>query len=255
MQKIDILVFIIGLVFGSFLNVCITRVPAKKSIIWGRSHCPNCGQQIRWYDNIPLLSFILLRGRCRHCHKKISLYYPVIELATAILTLALFKKYGLTFSFLYYVIFAYFLIVLGVIDLKTKLLLNRILLPMLIAGLLINFVGKIVPFKEAALGSVLGGAVMWLVAVLGSKVFNKEALGMGDVKLAFVAGYFLGWKHILVALYLGFIFAFVVILLLWLFQRKEIPRMIPLGPFLAAGFIAYVFFGQKLIHWYLGLFS
>lgn len=255
MKVLDVLIFLVGLVVGSFLNVCIVRIPEGKNIFWGRSKCPHCGHVIPWYDNIPLLSFILLRGRCRYCKQKISVLYPVVELITAIVTLALFKKYGVSYSFLYYVVFAYFLIVLGIIDFKTKLLLNRILLPMLIAGLMINVIGQIVPFKDALIGAVLGGAAMWLIAVLGTKIFNKEALGMGDVKLAFVAGFFLGWKHILIALYLGFIFAFVTIIVLWLIYRKDIPKLIPMGPFLAIGFLIYLFYGQELIQWYLRLIS
>lgn len=255
MEMLAILFFLIGLVFGSFLNVCIARIPEKKNIFWSRSKCPHCGHVIPWHDNIPLLSFLLLKGRCRYCQQKISLMYPVVELLTGLITLALFKKYGLSYSFLFFVIFAYFLIVLGIIDFKTKLLLNRILLPMLIAGFLTNLIGQIVPFKDAILGAVFGGATMWLVAILGSRIFNKEALGMGDVKLAFVAGFFLGWKHILIALYLGFIFAFLTIIVLWLIYRKNIPKLIPLGPFLAMGFLFYLFYGKELIHWYLGLIS
>jgi len=249
------LIFITGLAIGSFLNVCIVRIPNKESVLWGRSKCPYCGHAIAWYDNIPLLSFIFLRGKCRYCGQKISFQYPLIELFTALITLALFQKFGLSLTFLFYAIFSYFLIVLGMIDLKTHLLLNRLLLPLLIIGIILNLFAKVLPLKDAAIGAFIGGVSMWLVAIIGSRIFQKEALGMGDVKLSFVAGFYLGWKHILLALYFGFIMAFIFIAIIWIFKRKNFPRLIPMGPFFTLGFIVYLFYGQKIVQWYIEFIS
>ncbi|WP_457565497.1 prepilin peptidase [Caldithrix abyssi] len=255
MKTIDILVILFGLATGSFLNVCAARLPLKRSVLWGRSQCPVCGHQISWYDNIPLLSFVLLKGKCRYCKAKISLQYPLIEAFSALVTYALYLKFGLSITAVFYGIFIYFLIVIGLIDFKTKLILNRLLIPLFTAGVLINFFGEIIPFKDALSGAFLGGGIMWMAAILGAKIFKKEAMGMGDVKLAFVAGFFLGWQHILLALYLGFVIALLFILAIWLFKKKEAPSLIPMGPFLALGFIVYLFYGKLLIQWYLSWLS
>ncbi len=255
MEWLNIVVVLVGLTIGSFLNVCAVRIPKRRSIVFGRSQCPACGHTIPWYDNIPLLSYVLLKGRCRYCQTRISLQYPLVEIFTALVTYGMVHKFGLSATTLFYLVFVYFLIVIGLIDLKTRLILNRLLIALLVTGVVLNLFFQVLPFSDALLGALLAGGVMFLVAMLGAKIFKKEALGMGDVKLAFVAGFFLGWQHILIALYLGFFVALVAIGLFWLLQKKQAPRIIPLGPFLALGIILYLFYGQWLVHWYLGLFS
>ncbi len=251
----DLLVLVGGLVIGSFLNVCIYRLPLNKNVLWGRSQCPHCGHYIPWYLNIPVLSFVVLRGRCKFCKAKISFQYPIVEILSAVVTYALYRKFGFTAHFIFYLIFVYTLIVIGVIDLKSKLILNKLLIFLIIFAIIFNGFFKVVEFKPSAIGALLGGGVLWLVAWLGEKIFQKEALGMGDVKLAFVSGFFLGYKQILLALYLGFVLALIGIFVFWLFRRKNVPQLIPMGPFFALGFLIYLLYGQQLIYWYLTLFS
>ncbi|NOX88111.1 MAG: prepilin peptidase [Calditrichaeota bacterium] len=248
-------VILIGLAFGSFLNVCAYRIPRKKTLLFSRSQCPNCGHTIPFYYNIPVLSFILLKGKCRYCGEKISFQYPIVELFTAFITWALFVNFGLTAQTLFYAVFVYSLIVIAVIDIKTHLILNKVLIVVLVLGLLINFFGRVIPFIDALLGAVIGGGVMFLVAILGNRIFKQEAMGMGDVKLALVSGFFLGWKLILWSLYIGFVIALLSIGVIWIIKKKSVPRHIPMGPFFASGFILNLFYGQQLFEWYLGLFS
>ena len=255
MDSIGILTFIVGLIFGSFLNVCGYRIPRKENIFWGRSHCPNCGHIIPFYYNIPLISFIILKGKCHYCGAKISWRYPLIELLTGLLTWALYLKFGLTYNFLFYLVFVYFLIVIALIDWQTKLILNKILIVLLVTGIVINFFGHIISFKDAGIGAFVGGGAMFLVAYLGNRIFKKEAMGMGDVKLAFVSGFFLGWQFILWALYLGCLIALFGIGLIWLIRRNRLPRHIPMGPFFAAGFVLNLFYGQQLLEFYFKLFN
>ncbi len=252
---LNITAFVIGMIFGSFLNVVAYRLPLGKSIVIGRSKCPHCQHIIPFHDNIPVISFIFLRGKCRYCGQHISLQYPLVELITGVLTWALFLRFGLTLQFLFYLIFVYFLIVIALIDLKTQLILNKLLLPLLILGIVINYFGEILPFDQAGLGALVGGAAMYFVAWLGNKIFKKEAMGMGDVKLAFVSGFFFGWQIILWALYLGFIVAILAIGIMWVVRRNRLPKQIPMGPFFAAGFILNLFYGSKLLEFYLNIFN
>lgn len=255
MDVYGVTAFVLGLVFGSFLNVSAYRIPLKKSIVFGRSQCPHCGHVIPFYYNIPIISFIILKGRCHFCGARISFQYPLVELLTGILTWALFRRYGLSYHFLFYLIFVYFLIVIAVIDLKTHLILNKVLIALFLLGLIVNFLGHILPFKDAFIGALVGSVTMYLVAYAGKKFFKKEAMGMGDVKLAFVSGFFLGWQFILWALYLGFLLALLSIGFVWLLKRKDIPKEIPMGPFFALGFVLNLFYGQQLLEFYLKLFS
>ncbi len=253
--ELDIVVFVMGMVLGSFLNVVAYRLPLGESIVMGRSKCPHCHHTIPFYDNIPVLSFLLLKGKCRYCGHSISVQYPLVELVTGILTWALFVRFGLTYQFLFYLVFVYFLIVIALIDLKTHLILNKLLLPLLVLGIVINYFGQILPFDQAGLGALVGGAAMYFVAWMGNKIFKKEAMGMGDVKLALVSGFFLGWQIILWALYLGFLVALVAIGILWVIRRNRLPRQLPMGPFFATGFVLNLFYGPQLLEFYLNLFN
>ena len=250
-----VLVFIAGLLVGSFLNVCGYRIPLGKSVVWGRSFCPHCHHTLPFYYNIPLLSFVVLKGKCHYCGAKISWQYPIVELLTGILTWALFQKFGLSYAFLFYVTFVYFLIVIAIIDWHTQLILNKLLIALLLTGIVINGIGHIIPFKQAFIGALVGGGSMFLIAYLGNRMFKKEAMGMGDVKLAFVSGFYFGWQFILWALYLGFIIALLGIGLMWLVRRNRLPRQVPMGPFFALGFVVTLFYGPQLLDFYFKIFN
>ncbi len=254
-MKLNGLIFILGLLFGSFLNVCAYRLPHKRSVVRGRSQCPHCNHVIPFYYNIPLLSFLILKGRCHYCGAKISWQYPFVELLTGLLTWALFLKFGFSYSFIFYLIFVYFLIVIALIDWQTRLIPNKLLLILLILGVVLNGLARVIPFDDALIGALVGGGSMYLVAVLGNRIFKKEAMGMGDVKLAFVSGFYLGWHFILWALYLGFLIALLGIGILWLFRRGRLPEQIPMGPFFALGFVLNLFYGAELLSFYFKIFG
>jgi leader peptidase (prepilin peptidase)/N-methyltransferase len=247
-------VALFGLVVGSFLNVCIVRIPAGTSIVRPGSHCPNCQHPLRWYHNIPLLSFLLLKGKCAFCQANISWRYPMIELSASAIAVVTFHHFGQSAQFVFYLGFIWTLLVIALIDWSTGLIHNKILISLFVFGLMVNLVAPVRGWEDALTGTALGGGSVYIFAVLGRRLFHRESMGMGDVKLAAVAGLFLGVKLILIALYAGFVFAFIYILILRAFRRKQVPEQIHMGPFLAIGLVVFLFWGDRLIHLYLNLF-
>lgn len=244
-------VFLAGIIAGSFLNVCIFRMPEKISVVSPGSFCPKCNTPILWWNNIPLLGFILLRGKCRSCHAPISYQYPLVELLAGLLTVLTFSHFGFSIKFLAYTNFIYFLIVIAFIDARTQLIYNKVLIFFLGSGILLQVISPFIPWQDALLGMVTGGAAMFLIALLGQLLFKKESLGMGDVKLALVAGFFVGWKSILIALYIGFVLAFLSMIFINRINKNKISGSIPLAPFLAGGLIVFLFWGTQItrIYW------
>ena len=250
-----ILIILIGLALGSFLNVCIYRVPLKKSILFPSSFCPKCGMKIRPYDNIPLLSFILLKGKCRNCKAKISLQYPLVEFITPVLLILAYWRFGLTWGFVARSILTLFLVATFFIDLRLRIIPDVLTLPGIILGFLLSFVVKSPTFLNSLLGILVGGGTFYLAAVLGEWIFKKESMGGGDIKLAMMLGAFLGWQKILLVLLLS---AFLGSLIggIALFFSKDVKetRTIPFGPFLALGAVIAMFLGDALISAYLKTF-
>jgi leader peptidase (prepilin peptidase)/N-methyltransferase len=193
--------FIFGAVVGSFLNVCIFRMPAKTSIVKPLSQCPHCHHPVRFYDNIPLISYIVLRGKCRDCGGKISWRYPVVEFITAILSLLLFLRFGLTFNFLIFFVFTAVLIVITFIDLDHQIIPDVLTLP----GIPIFFLAAIflvknpwkVPWQEALIGLLIGGGMLFTIAYIYQLITKREGMGGGDIKLLAMIGGFLGWKSLI----------------------------------------------------------
>ena len=247
-----LLSFIFGLLMGSFLNVCIHRIPKGESVIWPPSRCPKCGERIKPYDNIPILSYIILRGRCRNCGEKISLKYPIVELITGILTLGVFCKFGLSFDSIYYTLLVYYLIVVSFIDLETMEVPVRLSYFALLSGILLSPFSSTQTFKEAVFGASFGAGIILFIIETYYVFTGKEGMGYGDANITAVVGAFLGWKMVLVTLFLAsFVGALVGIALISLRKKsKELP--IPFGPFLSIGALISLFFGQELINWYLG---
>jgi len=243
-----------GLVIGSFLNVCIYRLPEKKSLLFPGSHCPQCTKPIPFYHNIPVLSFIILKGRCSNCSAKISWQYPFVEVISALVTLGAFSIFGLTGELFFNLIFIYSLIVIAVIDLQHQLIYNRILIVVLSIGVVMNLFFQVIPWKSSFFGMALSGGTLWLFAELGRFAFRKESLGMGDVKLGAVAGFFLGTKIILPALYAGFVLALIIIAGINLWKKQSNMHYIPMGPFLGASLIIFTLWGEKIIEFYLAMF-
>jgi leader peptidase (prepilin peptidase)/N-methyltransferase len=247
-----IFVLLLGLIIGSFSNVCIYRIPRNESLIRPGSHCPKCNQPIKFYDNIPLVSFIILKGKCRYCKEKISWQYPLVEFLTAVLYLLLFLRYGLQLVTFVYMFFCSALIIITFIDLKENIIPDVLSLPLLLLGFLMSFFLKNLSPINSLLGILAGGGVLLLVAILGSFLFKKEAMGGGDIKLAAMVGAFLGWRLTLLSLFLSF-FTGAIIGIVILIKNKGESDPIPFGPFIALGTIIALFFGNSIINWYLSL--
>ncbi len=260
------IVFLFGLAVGSFANVIIYRLPQGKSIVLPRSYCPSCRKPIAPWDNIPLLSFILLRGRCRRCGAAISARYPLVELLMGLLFVAAYLLLAsrgervILFPFFWY--FTFTLVVLALIDLEHFILPDVLTYSLLGGGLLLAVLspGRFGPpgigpsLLWSLIGAAVGGGSLWLIGILGKAVFRKEAMGLGDVKLMAAVGAWQGWGMALFAIFLGALVAAVVGIGLILGRKAEWGSKIPFGPYLAIGSLLALFFGQTLISWYLGFY-
>jgi len=247
-----LLSFVIGLFIGSFLNVCIYRIPEGKSVIWPPSHCPYCGERIKPYDNIPVISYFLLKGKCRSCGERISYRYPAVELLTGVLTAATVCKFGVSLSSLYYLLLVYYLIVISFIDLKTMEVPVRFSYGALLSGLLLSFFVPQHSFKEAVFGASFGAGVILFIIETYYVFTGKEGMGYGDANIMAVVGAFLGWKKVLLTLFLASLVGAATGVTLILLKKGEREKPIPFGPFIAAGALLSLYFGDRLINWYLG---
>jgi leader peptidase (prepilin peptidase)/N-methyltransferase len=240
------IIFILGLILGSFFNVVIHRLPREESIVRPRSRCPRCGTPIHFYDNVPLLSYALLKGRCRSCGAPISIQYPLIELGTAIALVAVAIRYGFSEQTLIFGVLILFLIPIAVIDFHTRLILNKLTLPGLIAGTVLICLLAPERWKEIPFGALGGGLILLFFALIGKWVFKKESIGMGDVKLVMMVGAFLGFPEVWIAFYFGAAIAMVYILSGLIFKRIRFGDMIPFGPFIALGTVVFVLWGDSI---------
>jgi len=247
-----ILIFILGLTVGSFSNVCIYRIPRNQSIIFPASRCPKCNSNISPKDNIPLLSYILLKGRCRNCKNKISIQYPVVELLTGLIYLIIYLAYGLTVQTLIYIILSSALINIAFIDLKEQIVPDVISLPGIVIGFIVSFFVPYISFINSSLGILAGGGIILIIGLAGSLIFKKEAMGGGDVKLAGMIGAFLGWRYIIILLFLGFFIGAVAGIILILAKIKNREDTIPFGPFIVLGSFITLLWGEKILSWYIG---
>lgn len=241
-----------GLVIGSFLNVVIYRLPRDLSLLRPRSHCPSCGALVRWFDNVPLLSFLALRGRCRRCGGRISLRYPLVELATAGVLVAVAARFGVNWRGTAAALLVLLLVPLAVIDLEHHLLLDWLTLPGIVIGLALSLVGGTVPPRDAALGALLGAALPYAVLVTYRAIRGVEGMGLGDVKLLAMIGAFLGWRGVLLTLGLGATAGAAVGVGLIVARRGSRDTELPFGTFLCAGATATLFWGERLmrvLHW------
>lgn len=247
-----VLIFILGLIVGSFSNVCIYRIPRNKSIIYPASHCPKCRSNISPKDNVPLLSFILLKGRCRNCKSKISIQYPIVELLTGLTFLAIYLIYGLSIQSLIYIILSSALVIIALIDLNEQIVPDVISLPGIVIGFIISFFVPYISFINSALGVVVGGGIILIIGLGGSVIFKKEAMGGGDVKLAAMIGAFLGWRYIIISLFLGFFLGALAGIILILSKIKSRDDVVPFGPFIVLGSFITLLWGEQIITWYIG---
>jgi len=260
-----IIVFIFGAVLGSFLNVCIHRMPKSESVVWPRSHCPKCLKRIPGYDNIPFISFILLRGRCRFCRQKISLRYPLVELITALLFVAFFMRYGLSFNFFFYVVLACSLIIATFIDIPHRIIPDEVSVGGMLVGFILSSIRGVnldpisfsfKPMVGSLLGIIIGGGAIYLTGWLFDIIYFKllknppingetESMGGGDVKLLAMIGAFLGWPRALLTFFIAPFFG-ALFGIITLITKKD--HTIPYGPFLSLAALISIFWSDKILH-------
>lgn len=256
-----IAVFVFGACAGSFLNVGIYRIPRGESIILPGSHCPRCSAPIAWYDNIPLVSYLLLRGRCRHCGQPISPRYFVVEFLTAAVFLAIWLRFGASWLTPVYWLAAGGLILGSFVDLEHMIIPDRVSLGGIVAGLIFSVLlpqmhGVDSHLKALGLslaGAALGGVSLWVIGVLGKMVFRREAMGLGDVKLLAAIGAFLGWQGVAFSIFASSVVGSLVGIYLVLSGDREWQSRIPYGPYLALGALLWILWGREIVHWYQSL--
>jgi leader peptidase (prepilin peptidase)/N-methyltransferase len=249
---IGVIVFLFGAVIGSFLNVCIYRLQREESIVTPGSRCPSCGKAIAWYDNLPIVSFLLLLGRCRACRAPISWRYPLVEALNGAGYLLLLRQFGLSWPTLIYALFFSALVVVTFIDLDIQIIPDVISLPGIAIGLAVSYW---LPqgFVSSLIGFVVGGGFFWLVAEVGSRILKQEAMGGGDIKLIAMVGAFLGWHNVLLTIFLASLAGASVGLSLMVVKGWGRKTPIPFGPFLVLGAVLSLFFGTTIVEWYVGL--
>ena len=251
-------IFVFGMVFGSFLNVCIWRIPRDESLLKPGSHCPKCNTHIAWYDNIPIVSYILLRGKCRHCREPISVRYMLVEALTGVLFVLLYLKFSLTIAFAVYCALVASFIALTFIDLDHYIIPNRITFGGMAVGLVLSFTAKYIPGDrfivtntlEAISGGVLFAGILYLLDQLSLLIFKKRGMGGGDVKLAAVIGLFVGVRLIFAVIFVASVVGSVIgiaVLLARRTQEADPSHYIPFGPYLVLGTIIVLFFGDYVL--------
>jgi len=268
---IAIVIFVFGLIIGSFLNVCILRIPAAESVVLPPSHCPSCGKPIKPYDNIPVVSWLLLAGRCRKCKARISAMYPMVELATGLLFLACYLVFGFNAEALKWAIFAALLIVLTITDLRERILPDKVNFAGLGLGLLLSLFTTpadgtaswlanhlfaypppeaALSFTDALIGAGVASGLLWLVAEGYFRARGREGMGLGDVKMMAMAGAFLGLQRALLTILLGSLLGSVIGIAVIAIGHKGRDFELPFGTFLGAGAILVMFFGSPALDWY-----
>lgn len=262
---IEIFVFFLGLIFGSFFNVLIYRIPEKQSILFPASHCPKCKKPIKPWQNIPVLSYILLRGKCSNCKVPISIAYPVVELTTGMFSLVLWfllvkpvvlhaVTWPVVIGLVLYSVFLLLLIPVSVIDLKHYIIPDSFTIPMIIIGVAYSFLPSGITPELSVLGVIGGGGILLLIGHLGKVLFRKDdAMGGGDIKLMAAAGAFFGLKAAFMGIVFGAFLGSVAGITMMLTKRLSSDHHIPFGPYLAAGIWTALFAGEQILHWYISL--
>ena len=267
-------VFLLGLLIGSFLNVCIVRIPAGKSIVLPASACPKCGAAIKPYDNIPVVSYLLLRGKCRGCQTKISWMYPVVELLNGALYLLCYLAFGMTLETLKWAIFASLLVVLVFTDLRERILPDVINFTGFAIALLLSLFlppadgtaqwlaaryfafpppMPVVSLADAIFGAAFGSGILWIISEGYFRLRKREGMGLGDVKMMLMAGAFLGLKRTVLTILLGSVLGSVIGVAFIAIRRKGTDYELPFGTFLGAGALIVVFYGTPFVNWYMSL--
>lgn len=252
----SVFIFLLGISIGSFLNVCIYRMGREQSVVRPASHCPNCKKPIRWRDNVPLLSFILLKGRCRDCGQKISPRYFLVELLTGLVFLAIYQKFGLAPKSFGYLIFASGLIVATFVDFDFQIIPDEISLGGIGVGILWSFIfpalqnapGHLLGLRQSLFGVLVGGGALWILGCVGDFIFKKESMGGGDVKLLAMIGAFMGWQTALLCLPVASVIGAIVGVII---KIKTKESVIAFGPYLSIGAFVSMFWASKIVSFFL----
>ena len=248
----DILIIIVlGAIWGSFANVCIYRLPKNKEIIIQSSFCPNCKKKIQWYDNIPILSFIFLFGRCRKCNKLISPRYPTVELLGVISFFSIYLNFGLTITTLLLMILAIFFIIIFFIDLKYFIIPDSLTFPLMIIGFVKSFDPNlntsIFPnYLNSLIGGIFGYLIIWLIIYFYKRIRRKEGMGLGDAKLLAAIGFWFGWVSVPFIIFISSAVALILTIPSLINQTRKMSSKIPFGPYIIVGCIFYVLFSNQI---------
>lgn len=246
-----LLILIIGLCIGSFLNVCIYRIPREESIAFPASHCTSCGYELKFYDLVPVFSYIFLKGKCRKCNEKVSIIYPIIEIINGLIYLVLFLKFGLTFEFVFFSILSSLMLVISIIDIKTKDIYSTTTIFGVVIGVIYIAIGAYLgelSILNSFLGGIVGYGIIFLIVVL------TRGMGEGDADIAGVCGMFIGVKGILVALFLAIVIAGLVASIILIFKLKDKKSEIAFGPYISFGTFIWIIVGEQILSLYLNFF-
>ena len=245
------LVFVFGVIIGSFLNVCIVRIPKNQSIVFSGSKCVSCGKGLSAIDLVPLLSFLWLRGKCRRCGALVSWRYFVVELLTGLVFVMLYTRFGFEWRTVIHFILSSILIVASFIDYEHRIIPNGLIIAGITAALPANVFGMNISFLDGVYGFIAGGGILGVIALISLLLLKKEGMGGGDIKLMAMTGFFVGWEITLLSLILAVYMAAIVILLLIAFKLLKRGDHIPFGPFLSIGIIISLLFSEDIIYWYI----
>lgn len=246
-------VFLFGIVIGSFLNVCICRIPRGESISFPPSHCMSCGHKLAWYDLFPVLSFLFLRGRCRYCKEKISIRYPLIESITGILFISDYLKFGLDFNFFKFAVLICFLIVVGVTDFDTFDVYTVTVVLGIMAGIGFAVYGAIV-YKAGFLNYIYGASLSCGFILLLMLITKGKGMGSGDAEVCLMCGLFLGFKESILFMFLSFVIAGITVIILVILKIEDKKDTVPFVPFISIGALITIFFSDIIINYYMSLF-
>lgn len=245
-------VALIGLAIGSFANVLIYRLPREKNFVLSRSACPKCGTKLKWYHNIPLLSYVALRGKCSFCKAPISFRYPLVESVNAVLYLYFLWRFGMSVEFLVFCYLGTVLLAIFFIDLDFQIIPDLLTYSGMVLGLLVALLPGGINIVSSAIGLLVGGGALYLIALLGDALFKKESMGGGDIKLAAMLGAFLGWQKVLLIFLSSAVIGLVISVAIMAFSAKlRQERVIPFGPFIALAAVVTMLYGDQIIAYYL----
>lgn len=242
---------LLGAIVGSFLNVVILRLPdPDKSVVFPASHCPKCSTPLNWYENIPILSYIFLRGKCKHCGVSISLQYPGVEFVMALLSAALLYRFNLSLAFAAFFVFSAALLVIIVIDIHHQIIPDKISLPGIVAGFLFSLFSDTVTWQSSLIGLLVGGGVLYAVAMFYFMLRKIDGMGGGDIKLLAMIGAWLGWQSLPFVIFVSSLSGSVIGLIAMAYQKKGGHTRIPFGPFLSIAALLFLFFSESILYYF-----